>query len=121
MVSPARRARQTWVLVAAELDPAPQVVVDDRIYDNTVEDLLGVIADTDPGVTTLGLVGHSPAIADLSVALDGGRGNSPAMAELARKYPTSGIAVFDIDSEWAHVGRGAGRLLHFTAPRHLKA
>src|SRR4051812_49694764 len=40
LVSPARRARQTWEEAAAALDPGSEPFVDERIYDNTVEAVL---------------------------------------------------------------------------------
>ncbi len=126
VVSPARRARQTWDLAAAQLDAAqsgavPERLVDERVYDNTVESLLAVIGDGDPAVVTLALVGHSPSVQELALALDDGRGNTAALAELAQKYPTSGIAVFDVDREWATVDVAGGTLRHFAVPRAAPA
>ena len=43
--SPAQRTRETWALVAAELDDAPSAVVDDRIYAAEPEELLDVVRD----------------------------------------------------------------------------
>jgi phosphohistidine phosphatase len=45
VVSPARRAAQTWERAGAPLEPAPQLIVDERIYDNTVESLLEAIRE----------------------------------------------------------------------------
>src|SRR5215204_6056952 len=70
VVSPARRARQTWELAAAELGPAVRPVIDDRVYRNTVEDLLEVVRDTPAEVTTLAIVGHNPGLQDFAIALD---------------------------------------------------
>ena len=62
LVSPARRAAQTWEQAAAHLGAAPEHEVESRIYDNTVEALLAVIADAPDGVQTLAVVGHNPSI-----------------------------------------------------------
>src|SRR5215203_3123231 len=70
VVSPARRARQTWELTAAELGPVPEL--DERVYRNTVEALLEIIRGTPGEVTTLAIVGHNPGIQDLAITLDDG-------------------------------------------------
>ncbi|MGI8681523.1 MAG: SixA phosphatase family protein [Mycobacteriales bacterium] len=117
VVSPARRARQTWELAASEVGAAPEPVLDERVYDNTVEDLLAVIRETPAGVEILVLVGHNPSMEQLAAALDDGRGHAAGRHELARKYPTSGVAVFAVNGDWAAVGPGGGTLVSFTAPR----
>jgi phosphohistidine phosphatase len=115
VVSPARRARQTWELAAAELGPTPEPVLDERVYRNTVEDLLDVIRETPAGVRTLVLVGHNPGIEDLAIALDDERGDAAARGDLTTKYPTSGVAVFDVSGRWA--GVSSATLATFAAPR----
>lgn len=113
VVSPARRARQTWALIAAELAGAAEPDADERVYDNTVDDLLAVVRETPATVATLAIVGHSPSVQELALALDDR--NSTSRGELAEKYPTSAIAVFVVSSEWARVDAGA--LESFAAPR----
>jgi phosphohistidine phosphatase len=115
VVSPARRARQTWELAAAELGPTVEPVLDDRVYRNTVEDLLAIVRDTPGEVTTLAIVGHNPGIQDLAVALDDGRGDDAGRTELTTKYPTSGVAVFDVTDSWA--GVNSATLTNFATPR----
>ena len=115
VVSPARRARQTWELAAAELGPTAEPVFDDRVYRNTVEDLLEIIRETPAEVTTLAVVGHNPGIEELATALDDGRGDDSSRRELATKYPTSGVAVFDVGDSWAQVR--SATLTSFATPR----
>jgi len=117
VVSPARRARQTWELAGAELAAAPEPVLDERVYDNTGESLLAVLRETPAGVGTLVLVGHNPSMEQLALALDDGRGQAEARHALAQKYPTSAVAVFTVDGEWAAVGAGDGTLASFALPR----
>lgn len=117
VVSPARRARQTWNLAAIAIGDAPEPERDDRIYTNTVDDLLAVIHDAADGVGTLMVVGHNPSIEQLAVALDDGRGDAAARDALMEKYPTSGVAVFAIDVDWSRVDRGSGTLMSFVVPR----
>jgi phosphohistidine phosphatase len=116
VVSPARRARQTWELAAAELRSAAEPVLEDqRVYENTVEDLLEVVRETPAAVTTLAIVGHNPAMQELAVRLDDGRGDAAGRKELTRKYRTSGVAVFAVKEPWAEVR--AGTLDSYGAPR----
>lgn len=104
VVSPAARARETWTLAAARLPAPPPSEVDRRIYANSLPDLLAVLAETDPAVGTLLLVGHNPSINELAHTLDD-------TADLGG-YPTAGLAVFDLPAWHAP----AGRLTAFVVP-----
>lgn len=68
VVSPARRARETWSLVAEELGAAMPIMVDDRVYEGSVAD---VIAGLPEEATTVALVGHNPDLEDLIQRLTG--------------------------------------------------
>jgi phosphohistidine phosphatase len=90
-------------------------VLDDRVYRNTVEDLLEIVRETPDDVTTLAIVGHNPGIQNLAVTLDDGRGDDAGRRELATKYRTGGVAVLDVGGTWAEVR--SGTLTSFAAPR----
>jgi len=98
LVSPARRAVQTWE-TAGGVPP----VVDPRVYDNTVEALLAAVQDTPDEVGTLVLVGHNPSIAELAAVLDDGTGPATARRRLEDGFPTGCVAVLGVD-------RGVGGL-----------
>jgi phosphohistidine phosphatase len=117
VVSPARRARQTWEGAAARLPSSPAPILDSRIYDNEAETLLDVVHDTPADVETLVLVGHNPSFEDLAHGLDDGDGDDRARAKLRGGFKTSGTAVFDIDVPWNEVATRAATLREFTAPR----
>ena len=117
VVSPARRASQTWQLAGAELGASAEPVVEERVNDNTLSDLLRVVRESPPDVSTLAVVGHNPSIAELASVLDDRHGETVARQELAHKYPTSGIAVFELGIEWEQVDFGTGTLRQFAAPR----
>lgn len=117
VVSPARRAVQTWDIAAGQLGDVAPARIDDLIYVNTVDDLLAVIHPTPDEVSTLLLVGHNPSMVELATVVDDGSGDENARAELSRGYPTSGVAVFALDTSWADVGRATGTLTAFAAPR----
>jgi phosphohistidine phosphatase len=117
VVSPARRAVQTWDEIAAHLDGVPAPTIDDRIYGSSVDVLLDVIHAAPVTMSTLALVGHNPAIRTLANLVDDGLGDSDARRELDAGYPTCGIAVFDVSVAWIDIGAHTGRLEVFTAPR----
>ena len=131
VVSPARRTVQTWRLASAELASSSSASggsasadiagvdpeLDMRIYRNTVEDLLEVIRPTPAEALTLALVGHNPSLEELAMTLDDGRGDAAARRELAMKFPTSAIVVFDVQTEWDHVDSATGTLRQFAVPR----
>src|SRR5438874_13262548 len=76
VVSSAVRAVQTWSHAAAQLEHAPGPVVDERIYENTVDLLLDIVTETPDDVQSLVLVGHNPAFAALAHELDDNRGDA---------------------------------------------
>ena len=105
VVSPARRAVQTWA--AAGSGPS---VVDPRVYDNTVEAVLAAIRDTHEDVQQLAVVGHNPSISHLAVLLDDGQGTPTARVQLQAGFPPGGVAVFTLGTPWSDVAPGTGRL-----------
>jgi len=117
VVSPARRASQTWDLAAPELTATTAAFPDARLYNNTLADVLAVVRATPADIDTLVLVGHNPSIATFAALLDDGTGRPTARDDLAQKYPTSGVAVFVIGTDWAQVDAGTGTLSSFATPR----
>jgi phosphohistidine phosphatase len=117
VVSPARRATQTWFGVAAHLEQTPEPMLDERIYENTLDLLLDIVTETPAGIGTLALVGHNPAFAALAYELDDGSGDAEARRELRSGFPTSAVAVFDLTCAWSAVEPGSGTLTAFAAPR----
>ena len=111
VVSPARRAQQTWARAAAELTAGPPPVLDGRIYDNTVEGLLAVVQETPDDVATLAVVGHNPSIGALAAALDETR------AEEVVGFPAGGVAVFGPAVPFTALAPGTAALTRFTVPR----
>ena len=109
VLSPARRARQTWKLAATSVVDAPSPVIDDRIYVNTVDSLLEVIRATPAEIQTLVVVGHNPAFGSLASAFD--------RALLAQDFPTSGVAVVSVNGDWASLVPDNATLTFFKAPR----
>ena len=100
IVSPARRARSSWDLVAAELDVLPRRRIDDRVYTASDQELLAVVRELPDDIETVVLVGHNPGIEDLASLLTG---ESVTM-------PTSALAVITLPGPWATAGPDSGVL-----------
>ena len=116
IVSPARRAAQTWERAGAALGPDLPPIVDSRIYDNTVAALLEAIREIPEDVRTLAVVGHNPSIGELAAVLDDGQGSPAARRDVDAGFPTGGVAVFIIATPFAAVEQGAATLSDFTVP-----
>ncbi|MGH1525981.1 SixA phosphatase family protein [Leifsonia sp. L25] len=105
LVSPARRARETWELVSAELAPAPPVRFDDRVYAAYADTLLDVLRDVPDDLGTVILVGHNPGMEELASLL----------ADEDVVMRTSGLVVLGVHGPWSELGpattalRDAGR------------
>ena len=116
--SPARRARQTWDALEGGLGPGvgPEVRFDERVYEAVLGDLLSVLHDTPAASSCVLVVGHNPGVQDLVMAL-AERGSEDARALAAAKFPTSALAVLDLEPAWAEVRTGCGVLSSFAVPR----
>ena len=91
VVSPARRARDTWGLVAAELDMPPRTRIDDRVYAASGHELLSIVRDLSDDIETAVLVGHNPGIEKVASHLSGER----------LPMTTSALAVITIAGSWS--------------------
>jgi phosphohistidine phosphatase len=117
IVSTAARARETWEVAAEVLGGSHQLVVDGRIYDNSVTDLLAVVHDAPKAAGTLFVVGHNPSMNELACALDDGAGDRTARNAIMQSYPTSGVCVFSVATSWKQLEPGGATVIGFAAPR----
>ena len=101
VVSPAVRARSTWDLVSAELDVAPPMRIDERVYGASDRELLTVIRELPDELHTVVVVGHNPGIEDLAALLTG---------EMA-PMPTSALAVIAVSGSWSTARPGSAVLV----------
>ena len=99
LCSPARRTKQTWHGVAGALPRAPEVSYVERLYAAGLPDLLDAVADVSDDAQVVLLIGHNPALSQLSALLD------PTGAD-AEGLSTSGIAVHSWQGDWSDAGAG---------------
>lgn len=120
LVSTARRAQQTWDIVAPALgaDVAEHRVR--ALYLATPGELLARLAAVDDAAASVIMVGHNPGMETLARLLAGPGSAPEAEADLARGMPTGGLAIFDIDADsWRDIGAVPSRLATFVRPRDL--
>jgi phosphohistidine phosphatase len=73
---------------------------------------------TDP--KQLLLVGHNPGMHELALALTGS-GDKASREALSDNLPTSGLAIFEFETDdWNDVAFRRGRLMLFVSPKLLK-
>jgi phosphohistidine phosphatase len=119
IVSPARRTRETWDLIAAAIRPAPRAVYDERLYDATPQTILDILRKCGPDLPTVLVVGHNPGLHELAVSLVA-TGEVDTRQRLNEKFPTSALAVIEFSlDDWSRLHPQAGRLDHFVSPRSL--
>ena len=116
LCSPARRARRTWELAAAELDGPVPTRHDPRLYGADAPELLDVLHGVPDEVATLLLVGHNPGLEDL-VLLLAGRAVGDALDRVRAKFPTSAIAVLTWSGTWPGLRPGKALLTDLAIPR----
>jgi phosphohistidine phosphatase len=119
VMSPALRTRQTWELAAAHIEPPDRVRVDvrDELYEASVGDVLDLLREIDPGVTSVLVIGHEPTIAATAAYLAAPGSDDAALAQVRVGVPTATYSVLEsADLPWSEWGKGAARLLHVGRP-----
>ena len=120
VVSPAVRARDTWVHAALACPAAPPPVHEPRLYDAKAETILAVAKESGDARQVL-LVGHNPGLHDLAGLLIAS-GDVETRERLQEHLPTAGLVVIDFAVDgWSKVHPRSGRLELFVEPRTLDA
>ncbi|WDZ76408.1 histidine phosphatase family protein [Ensifer adhaerens] len=119
LVSTAKRAQETWQLVAAALSTEVAVENTRAIYEVGAPQILSVLRATDPAVRTLLIVGHNPGMEDLAHELVGS-GDADLRMRMADKFPTAALAVLEFEAAgWRELMPGSAKLARFATPRSL--
>jgi phosphohistidine phosphatase len=123
LCSTAQRARETWELAEAELGAHPKTTFEDRVYGATAEELLDLAHEMPSGVRTLLMVGHDPAMRELTLDLASptqpDEVSTKALEQVALKFPTAAIAVLVFTDSWSALEQGRAQLAEFVMPRDL--
>jgi phosphohistidine phosphatase len=105
--SPARRARETWRLAEARLDPAPPVRHDERMYGAGPTELLTILAGLPDELGRVAVVGHNPGLTELVAALSGED----------RELKTAAIVVLSWLGSWVDAEFGVATVDAYTTAR----
>jgi phosphohistidine phosphatase len=120
LCSTARRARETWDLVAAAVSAAPAATYVERLYDAAPRTLLDVFRHAEPTAKSVLAVGHNPGLQEVATQLIAA-GDLDDRERLREKLPTGGLVVIDFAIEdWAKLHTRSGRLERFVVPRMLE-
>jgi phosphohistidine phosphatase len=104
LCSPSRRTRETWHGVALALAAAPEVTYSEDLYAASSGTLLEVVAGVTDDVSVVLLVGHNPAVSQLSQHLDPEGADPDGLR-------TAGAAVHRWQGSWVECGRRAADLV----------
>lgn len=118
IVSPAVRTRQTYEGVAGALGASEQWF-ERRVYGASWTELLGILRELDDGFDSVMLIGHNPGIENLAAMLAGPASDQRSLDSLRAKYPTGGLASFELDGEWRRLRNRGARLTGFVKPKDL--
>jgi phosphohistidine phosphatase len=116
LCSAALRARETLDRVRSSLGADARIEVEDELYTFDDGDVLRRLRRLAPSFGSVMVVGHNPAMAELTIGLAKG---GKLVRDVEEKFPTGGLAVLDVASEWSTLERGAAELVAFVTPRSL--
>lgn len=105
--SSATRAQQTWKRVAKQLNPAPRLRVEDRVYEASERELMAIVKKLPDSAQTVLLIGHNPGLEELVAELGG----------IGFAMKTSSIAVLSSRAAWTEVKARWGKLEAAVTPR----
>lgn len=109
--SPAKRARETAILVKETASINGEIQYDDRIYEASPRRLLEVVSSIDETSESAMLVGHNPGFEGLIHLLTG---------EI-QPMPTAALAVIDLTIErWNEINADCGSLRKLLRPKALE-
>ncbi len=117
LASPARRAKETALLVLEALGLEEQVArFEPRLYGTGLESHLRVLAECPGSARRVMVVGHNPDLEDLVLHLGGRTVEVPADGKV---LPTAAVARIRMPADWGRLREGAGALVGITRPKDL--
>ena len=112
LTSPARRAKQTALIIAGELNyPGEKIKEIQKLYSAATPELLNVIHSLNEEYQTVIITGHNPELTELSNTLSG---------KYIDNIPTCGVVKFSVETAWKDVKQKNCRLDFFIYPKLFK-
>ena len=115
--STALRTRQTWDLVAPQLNGSAQVRFEPRAYAASALTLLYLCRELPARCRAALLIAHNPGLEELAASLAASLDGGPEQAGF--RLPTAAAAVFEFTGDWPALAPGQAKLLDFTVPADL--
>jgi phosphohistidine phosphatase len=109
--SPAKRAKQTAILVKESGGFECEIKYQDKIYEASVRSLLNLVSEIDDKSDTVLIVGHNPGLEELIRVLTG----------KIQVLPTATFVKLELDIEnWSQTDSNCGNLAFAITPKELK-
>ena len=109
--SPAKRAKQTAILVRAAAQIEKEIQYDEKIYEASSRRLLQIVSEQNDKLESLMLVGHNPGFEELLKNLTGE----------FQTMPTATLAVIDLEIDsWSETKLNCGTLRVLIRPKDQK-
>jgi phosphohistidine phosphatase len=106
--SPARRARETAMLVRENGELAAEIRYHEKIYEASPTTLLHILAEAADEFSSVLLVGHNPGLEGLIKILTGG----------IQPMPTAALAEIELNIEqWSEISPDRGKLIFIIRPK----
>ncbi len=121
LCSGAKRARQTWEVVDAQLTEAEAAGLtlelrEDLYLASETRLLIALRKLTDAAASVL-MIAHNPGLHRLARELAGSGSQAEAVARLGRGFPAAGLAVLAFEAvRWSDLAPGRARLTGFLDP-----
>ncbi|MDQ6607318.1 MAG: histidine phosphatase family protein [Actinomycetota bacterium] len=122
LCSASRRTRETLQCVL----PDREALIEDELYNASGKELIARLQRVPGELTSVMVIGHSPAVQMLVLKLagaegrgDGARRADSALRQVERKFPTGALATLAFDRDWAELAPGCARLIDYVRPRAL--
>lgn len=108
--SPAKRAKTTAEIIAKEIGyPIKDIVLNKKIYEASLNDLINVISDVDDKYEDIIIFGHNPTFTQAANFLSNSQ---------VPNMPTASIFCIDFDMEhWQNISENTGRFVFFDYPK----
>ncbi len=117
LVSAARRTRETWEIASLKIAQQPTLAIEEELYLCSPAQLVTRLQRVPADVRSVVAVGHNPCMQEVAAWLTL-RSKGPASAAIREKFPTSALAVFELeDGRWGELAPELTKLKRFAAPR----
>jgi len=120
LCSPALRTRDTHARIAEAAGLDRPACYDPRLYGADAAQLLRCLQGVEGEPSSILLIGHNPAIQELTLLL-ARRGRTSDLDRVERKYPTAALAELRLGvARWAELAPGEAALAAFNEPKEIK-